>query len=210
MEDKMEQEKEKKESSEVVAVVNTQIAMTDPAEKGNCFSGDTYDAERSAMRSAVVNFPHYRAQIAQKHPLRILIAEDSMVNMKIALWFLKKLGYHPDVAFNGIEAIDAMKRRNYDVVFMDVEMPEMDGCEATITIRKTFPINQQPHIIAMTANMEEGDKEAYLVVGMNDYITKPLRMDDLVQALIASRPLPVVTSRLHEEVAGEASVLKVA
>jgi CheY-like chemotaxis protein len=146
--------------------------------------------ERSQMRTAVRNLPEFDVQMARQHPLRILLAEDSLVNMKIVLWFLRKLGYHSDVVFNGIEAIDAMKRRSYDVILMDAEMPEMDGRQATKLIRKDFPSNQQPLIIAMTANAKPGDREELLSLGMDDYITKPLKMEDIIRVLLASKPTP--------------------
>jgi CheY-like chemotaxis protein len=193
----MEKIAETTQSPSVVAVVQCRMNISESNEDNQNQFESTLKAEHAAMRSAILDFPGYGAQIAQQHPLRILIAEDSMVNMKIALWFLKKLGYRVDVAFNGVEVIDAMNRRNYDVIFMDAEMPEMDGRETTITIRKSFPVNQQPHIIAMTANANEGDREEYLSVGMDDYITKPLRIEELVQVLIAARPLPAVTTKVH-------------
>ncbi len=147
------------------------------------------ETERSLITSAVRNLPEFDVQIARQHPLRILLAEDSMVNMKIALWFLKKLGYHADVAFNGLEVIDALKRRSYDVILMDAEMPEMDGRQATVAIRKDFPVDQQPFIIAMTANTTQGVREEYLSIGMDDYITKPIKIEEMIRALLASRPL---------------------
>jgi CheY-like chemotaxis protein len=149
-----------------------------------------HENERSQMRTAVHNLPEFDVQMARQHPLRILLAEDSLVNMKIVLWFLRKLGYHSDVVFNGIEAIDAMKRRSYDVILMDAEMPEMDGRQATKLIRKDFPSNQQPHIIAMTANAKPSDREELLSLGMDDYITKPLKMEDMIRVLLASKPTP--------------------
>jgi CheY-like chemotaxis protein len=147
---------------------------------------NTLEVERNLMRTATKNLPEFDIQIARQHPLRILLAEDSIVNMKIALWFLKKLGYHADVAFNGNEVIDALYRRDYDVILMDAEMPEMDGRQATMAIRKNFSPKQQPHIIAMTANSGPGDREEYIALGMNDYITKPLRMEEMIRALLAS------------------------
>jgi CheY-like chemotaxis protein len=90
------------------------------------------------------------------------------------------------VAFNGNEVIDALYRRDYDVILMDAEMPEMDGRQATMAIRKNFSPKQQPHIIAMTANSGPGDREEYIALGMNDYITKPLRMEEMIRALLAS------------------------
>ncbi|MBN1398767.1 MAG: response regulator [Bacteroidetes bacterium] len=151
---------------------------------------EAHQAERIQMRNAMHNLPDFDVQMARRHPLRILLAEDSLVNIKIALWFLRKLGYHADVAFNGIEVIDALKRRSYDAILMDAEMPEMDGRQATMLIRKEFAKDQQPTIIAMTANVQHGDREEYLSLGMNDYITKPLKMEDLIRALSASKPTP--------------------
>jgi CheY-like chemotaxis protein len=150
---------------------------------------DSKEADRQLLRNTIENLPQFDVQIGQQHPLRILLAEDSLVNLKITLWFLKKLGYHADVAFNGIEAIDALRRQSYDVILMDAEMPEMDGREATMAIRKIFPANQQPHIIAMTANTSQGDREIFLSIGMNDYVSKPLKLEEMVRALLASHPL---------------------
>ena len=155
-------------------------------------SEDVYQAERTQMRAAMHNLPDFDVQMARQHPLRILLAEDSLVNIKIALWFLRKLGYHADVAFNGIEVIDALRRRSYDAILMDAEMPEMDGRQATMLIRRDFPSDEQPNIIAMTANAQPGDREEYLSLGMNDYITKPIKMEDMIRALISSKPTPEI------------------
>ena len=146
---------------------------------------DQKEADRQLLRTTIENLPKFDVQIGQQHPLKILLAEDSLVNLKITLWFLKKLGYRADVAFTGIEAIDALRREAYDVILMDAEMPEMDGRDATMVIRKDFPADQQPHIIAMTANTSQGDRENFLSIGMNDYISKPLKLDEMVRALSA-------------------------
>jgi CheY-like chemotaxis protein len=146
---------------------------------------DQKEADRQLLRTTIENLPKFDVQIGQQHPLKILLAEDSLVNLKITLWFLKKLGYRADVAFTGIEAIDALKREAYDVILMDAEMPEMDGREATMAIRNDFPADQQPHIIAMTANTSQGDRENFLSIGMNDYISKPLKLEEMVRALSA-------------------------
>jgi CheY-like chemotaxis protein len=110
--------------------------------------------------------------------LRILIAEDNPVNYKLAERVLNKLGYTVDKAINGIFAIEAIQQKQYDIVLMDVQMPEMDGLEATRKIRLLE--QTQPVIIAMTANAMQGDKEACLQSGMNDYTSKPIRIEDLV------------------------------
>ena len=118
---------------------------------------------------------------ATRHPLRILVAEDNAVNQKLALRLFSLMGYQADVAGNGIEALEAIERQPYDVVFMDVQMPEMDGLEATRRIRAALP--DSPRIVAMTANAMDGDREACLEAGMDDYVSKPIRIEELVAAL---------------------------
>ena len=127
----------------------------------------------------------------QKHPLRILLAEDNLINQKVALRMLERMGYRADVAGNGQEAIDALHRQTYDVVLMDVQMPQMDGVTATHFIRENWPAEQQPFIIAMTANALSGDREKYLDEGMDDYISKPVDMAQLATALLQS-PSPAI------------------
>lgn len=113
--------------------------------------------------------------------LKILLAEDNKVNQKVALLTLKKLSYQADVVTNGLEVISAVQSQNYDVIFMDVQMPKMDGLQATQWIRQNLPI--QPYIIAMTANAMEGDRQICLESGMNDYISKPIKVECIQQAL---------------------------
>lgn len=120
-------------------------------------------------------------EFASRHPMEILVAEDNPVNQHLILRVLGKLGFKPDVMANGREALNALHRKKYDVVFMDVQMPEMDGLEATREIRKQLA--DQPVIIAMTANAIEGDREVCLEAGMNDYISKPVKFDVLVNIL---------------------------
>jgi PAS domain S-box-containing protein len=128
----------------------------------------------------------FDAEIGQKHPLRILLAEDNIINQKVALRFLERIGYRADIAFNGLEVMDALKRQLYDIIFMDIQMPEMDGVQATIEIRKQFPPEKQPRIIAMTANAMKEDHAKYLASGMDDYIVKPFKMEELVRSLLDS------------------------
>jgi CheY-like chemotaxis protein len=168
---------------------------------------DSKDADRQLLRKTIENLPQFDVQIGQQHPLRILVAEDSLVNLKITLWFLKKLGYHADVAFNGIEALDALRRQSYDVILMDAEMPEMDGREATMAIRRIFPANQQPHIIAMTAGTSQSNRESLLSIGMNDYVTKPLILEEMVRALLASRSLSGTIREIATENSNEQRIL---
>jgi GAF domain-containing protein/DNA-binding response OmpR family regulator len=130
--------------------------------------------------------PKIDAGLAERHPLRILLAEDNVVNQKLALRLLQQMGYRADLASNGMEAIECVERQTYDVVLMDVQMPEMDGLEATRRITAKWLPGKRPHIIAMTANAMQGDREACLAAGMDDYVTKPIRVDALVEALLAS------------------------
>jgi len=135
--------------------------------------------------------PRMDAGMAERHPLRILLAEDNVVNQKLALRLLQQMGYRADVASNGIEAIECCARQPYDVVLMDVQMPEMDGLEATRRIVARWPgANEHPRIVAMTANAMQGDREECLAAGMDDYVTKPIRVEALVEALnkAAARP----------------------
>ncbi len=115
--------------------------------------------------------------------LRILLVDDNLINQKVGLNMLKRLGHKANTAGNGIEALEALRHSTYDLVLMDVQMPEMDGVTATKKIREDWPKDKQPWIVAMTANALVGDKEAYLEAGMDGYISKPVRIDELKQAL---------------------------
>ncbi|MBI9044864.1 MAG: PAS domain S-box protein [Anaerolineaceae bacterium] len=123
------------------------------------------------------------------HELDILLTEDNIINQKVAQRLLEKLNVKTDLAVNGVKAIEAMnthineKGKPYDIILMDVQMPEMDGEEATKRIRQDFSEREQPYIIAMTANALEGYKEHYLALGMNDYISKPVKLSVLKKAL---------------------------
>jgi CheY-like chemotaxis protein len=114
-----------------------------------------------------------------QRPLRILIAEDNPVNQKVASRLLERLGYRAEVVGDGLEVLTAIKQKIYDVIFMDVQMPEMGGLEATQRIRQVLGSNRPPRIIAMTARAMQGDKEECLAAGMDDYVTKPVRIEDL-------------------------------
>ena len=126
----------------------------------------------------------FDSDLGKKYPLKILLAEDNIVNQKVALRFLERIGYTADIANNGIEVLNVLKLQEYDVVLMDIQMPDMDGEQATIEIRKQFPNEQQPRIVAMTANAMSEDHQRYLDNGMDDYLVKPFKMDNLVKSLM--------------------------
>ncbi|MCT7957896.1 response regulator [Laspinema palackyanum] len=122
------------------------------------------------------SIPQIDPQLAERFPLRILLAEDNRINQKVALKILSQMGYHADVANNGVEALAALHQHPYDVVLMDVQMPEMDGLEATRQINQEWAPSQRPQIVAMTAGAMEGDRQKCLEAGMNEYITKPVKV----------------------------------
>jgi PAS domain S-box-containing protein len=169
------------------------VSLTKPLKASALFDSLMGVFARSAQRAprpAPAGVPaRPDPEMAQRQPLRILLAEDYVVNQKLALRLLAQMGYRADVAANGLETIQALERQPYDVVLMDVQMPEMDGLEATRQIRARWPAPEQPRIIAMTANAMQGDREICLDAGMDDYLSKPIRVDELVQALSRSWPL---------------------
>src|SRR6185295_4143128 len=120
--------------------------------------------------------PHLDPGQAVRHPLRILLAEDNTVNQKLAIRLLQQMGYRADLASNGIEAVESVKRQAYDVVLMDVQMPELDGLDAARQICALLEAPQRPRIVAMTANAMQGDREMCIDAGMDDYLTKPIRV----------------------------------
>jgi len=140
--------------------------------------------ERSAARVLAPVGPSQHAGLAERHPLRILLAEDNAVNQKLALRLLSQMGYRADLASNGLEAVESVERQPYDLVLMDVQMPEMDGLEASRRITARWPAGARPRIVAMTANAMQGDREDCLAAGMDDYLAKPIRVEALVQALL--------------------------
>ncbi len=126
--------------------------------------------------------------LGQKNPLRILLAEDNVVNQKVAVNLLARLGYRADVVANGLEVLEALHRQHYDVILMDMQMPEMDGLEATAKIYQDWNHSQVPYIIALTANAMIEDRQKCFDVGMHDYVSKPIRLEELSQALRKCSP----------------------
>ncbi len=136
-------------------------------------------ADKYVSRKKVID-----KEMANKKPLNILLAEDNIVNQKVAIRILQRMGYDADIAKNGLEVLNEIEKKSYDVILMDVQMPEMDGLEATRQIlNNNNDASKRPRIIAMTANAMKGDRERYLEAGMDDYISKPIQIEELVEAL---------------------------
>jgi len=151
-----------------------------------------YDAIVTALAGRSVGWVGPPAEdgsdLLEALPLRILLAEDNAVNQRLALLLLAKLGYDADVAANGAEALEALDRHDYDLVLMDIQMPELDGLEAARRICARWPAEARPRIVAMTANVMQEDREACFAAGMDDYVAKPIRPDELAAALARTRP----------------------
>lgn len=150
-----------------------------------------YNCVNECFNQRIENTEHFSQAIElpvavptkEQQPLRILLAEDNFVNQKVALLLLQKIGQRADIVNNGAEAVSAFANQQYDVILMDMQMPEMDGIEATQKIRKEYQSLPQPYIIAMTAHAMAGYRETCLEAGMDDYVTKPVNRDALAQAL---------------------------
>jgi CheY-like chemotaxis protein len=134
------------------------------------------------------------ADFCKKYPFTILIAEDNDMNQHVIKHTLLKLGYQPDLAKNGQEAIEAASKKDYGIILMDMQMPDIDGLEATKVIRGAAI--QQPVIIALTANVMADDKEACFTAGMNDYICKPIKLEELMSMLEKWHTISAGTERL--------------
>jgi signal transduction histidine kinase/CheY-like chemotaxis protein/predicted nucleic acid-binding protein len=136
-----------------------------------------------AAPAAVVTPSTSKLPLAEHYPLKLLLAEDNLVNQKLAIQLLKRLGYTADIAENGLQVLEMLRANSYDVVLMDVQMPVLDGLEATHRIRIDLPPDDQPYIVAMTANAMSGDREACLAAGMDGYVSKPVQVGDLETAI---------------------------
>jgi signal transduction histidine kinase/CheY-like chemotaxis protein len=133
--------------------------------------------------------PARAPRAAQGEPLRVLVAEDNLINQKVVLRMLERLGHQADVVDNGRKAIAAVEGGSYDVVLMDVQMPEMDGLEAAQHLVSTIPRDRRPRLIGLTANALPGDRERCLAAGMDLYLSKPLQLEELGRALRSGEPL---------------------
>ncbi len=151
-------------------------------------------AVRRALRSELLDREEVPSSSSLRIPLRILLAEDNPINQTVALAMLRRLGYQADVAGSGREALDALSRRIYDAMLLDVRMPEIDGLEVARRVRAELPKNRQPRIVAMTANALPEDRHACLEAGMDDFLAKPVRLEELSAALAKVRLRPVVNT----------------
>jgi PAS domain S-box-containing protein len=173
-------------SSEVMQMGNGVInaCLTKPVKQSQLYNIMAGALIHSSVfiQPQVKTFPKIQGMDASEFPLRIMIAEDNSVNQKLMLLIMSKMGYQADIAANGLEVISLLSKKSYDIIFMDVQMPEMDGFEATGKILELYG-DDRPKIIAMTANALQGDKERCLEAGMDDYISKPAKPDDIARSL---------------------------
>ncbi|MBP7687251.1 MAG: PAS domain S-box protein [Thermoflexales bacterium] len=171
-----------------VGAADVQFAayLTKPVKQSMLYDAlvEAFAGQPGGARQAPVTTVQFDAQLGERLPLRLLLAEDNAINQKLALQMLRKMGYRADVAGNGLEVLEALERQPYDVVLMDVQMPELDGLETTRRIRAPGRTGfNQPRIIAMTANAMQGDREVCLDAGMDDYLSKPIQVKELQAAL---------------------------
>jgi len=134
--------------------------------------------------------PRIDGRLAQRVPLRILLAEDNPVNQKVALKMLERMGYRPDIAANGLEVLTALERQPYDLILMDVQMPEMDGLEAAKQVRARWPNGHGPRIVAMTASVLREDRDACFAAGMDAFLSKPVVAEQVAAMLEHFAPQP--------------------
>ncbi len=147
-----------------------------------------YGQECEGLAPDQAKSPRESKSLGLKHPLEILLAEDNPINQKVALRLLANLGYQADVAASGEEVLAAMERRKYDVILMDIQMPDMDGIQASREIQKRCPPEDRPRIVAMTARAMSGDREKCLAEGMADYVSKPVHIQEVRDALMRCQP----------------------
>ena len=176
-----------------------------PLKPSQLFGAFTRLFDDDEKRPSKTAQPEALPNLAEELPLRILLAEDNVINQKVALRLLERLGFRADLAANGYEVLDALERQVYDIVLMDVQMPEMDGLEATRTILKTYAPSKRPRIIAMTANALETDRMHCLEAGMDDFISKPVDFEALIEALRKSPSAAKKYSEAMGEIYGVAS-----
>lgn len=168
--------------------------LVKPIKQSNLFDAIVTTVGMQGARAQAEPVSRLDAGMGKRIPLTLLLAEDNVTNQKVAMQILKRLGYRADVAANGLEVLKALELRQYDVILMDVQMPELDGLETTRRIvQQRLP--QPPRIIAMTANAMQRDRQQCQEAGMDDYVTKPLAIRELIGALERCRPMSIAPAR---------------
>ncbi|MEM9774193.1 MAG: response regulator [Chloroflexota bacterium] len=159
-----------------------------PSTMYNSFSALFNQLEEKPIRIQESN--DLDAEFANHYPMRILLAEDNVINQKVAIRILNKLGYRADLVANGTEAVEAVNRQDYDLILMDVHMPEMDGLEATRQIKQNVQPNQCPAIVALTAGVMHSDREMCSQAGMDDFLPKPFKIRELTSLIKKLSKMP--------------------
>lgn len=173
-------------SQRLVSLMNGRIWAENNPERGSTFHillPSAVSEQPMLTQQPVERLRQFDADMARQLPLRILVAEDNPINQQVMLWMLQHLGYQPDMAANGMEVLHALGRQPYDLILMDLLMPEMDGRTASKIIRAELPQNEQPWIIAVTADALQQNQDLYQSAGLNDYLTKPVQPEALITAL---------------------------
>lgn len=179
-------------SQRLVEMMDGEIRATGAIGDGASFSFDVaLPAANTATDRTAPSVAEIDRGLARRHPIRVLVAEDNTVNQLVATRMFARLGYSVDVAADGVEAIDMVLAGGYDLVLMDVQMPRLDGVQATQRIKSLLPAEQCPRIVACTAHALEGDRERYLTAGLDDYLSKPIELAR-VAAIIESTPPPAI------------------
>ncbi len=169
-------------SQKITEIMGSEIKVISELSQGSTFSVelDLLTPKTQEIEKKEIKFD---VSFSQKFPLKILIAEDNIINQKIAKKLFEKLGYQADIVNDGVEALNVLKQQMYDVIFMDIQMPELDGIETTKAIYQEWGERNRPYIIALTANAMQSDRDECLSVGMDDYISKPVKVEAIVEAI---------------------------
>ena len=170
-------------SAQLVKLMKGTIWVTSIPHQGSTFFFTFSTREGSAANSNVERGNRFDTSLARKHPLQILIAEDNPVNQQVALLILKKMGYNPDLAKNGFEVLQKLENQDYDLVFMDIQMPEKDGIATTREIHKIYKDAKRPVIVALTADVIPEKQETYLAAGMDDVLSKPISIAEISEII---------------------------